>query len=150
MTHLTSAALIGMRQGTRSRWARRAVRPRGHAWSGELLRGGERRQCALITGLGWGPTGGLPELRHVFGTATHRRPYGAGRNRTGRRSAPDRLGAGQGLFLLVWRVKDSNLGRHQPTDLQSVAKRRVLPGKIVFLAQPLTLGGWIVGPSRVH
>ena len=27
--------------------------------------------------------------------------------------------AGQGSFLLVWRVKDSNLGRHQPTDLQS-------------------------------
>jgi hypothetical protein len=28
--------------------------------------------------------------------------------------------AGQGQFLLVWRVKDSNLGRHQPTDLQIV------------------------------
>jgi hypothetical protein len=29
--------------------------------------------------------------------------------------------AGQGPFLLVWRVKDSNLGRHQPTDLPSIA-----------------------------
>jgi hypothetical protein len=30
--------------------------------------------------------------------------------------------AGQRLFLLVWRVKDSNLGRHQPTDLQPVGE----------------------------
>src|SRR4051812_27711019 len=29
-----------------------------------------------------------------------------------------------GLFLLVWRVKDSNLERHQPTDLQSERNAR--------------------------
>jgi len=65
----------------------------------------------------------LPELRHVFGTATRRRPDRAGRSRTGRRSSPDHVGAGQGPFPLVWRVKDSNLGRHQPTDLQPAAVR---------------------------
>ncbi len=59
------------------------------------------------------------KLRHVFGTATRRRPDGAGRSRTEQRSTPDRVDAGQGFFMLVWRVKDSNLGRHQPTDLQS-------------------------------
>jgi hypothetical protein len=31
--------------------------------------------------------------------------------------------AGQGPFLLVWLVKDSNLGRHQLTDLQLVSVR---------------------------
>ena len=35
--------------------------------------------------------------------------------------------AAQGSFLLVWRVKDSNLGRHQPTDLQSAAPERRRP-----------------------
>ena len=52
VAHLTSAALVGTRQGARSRWARRTVRPRGHARRGELVSGGERRQRALIAGLG--------------------------------------------------------------------------------------------------
>jgi hypothetical protein len=34
---------------------------------------------------------------------------------------PQPVLAGQGLFLQVWRVKDSNLGRHQPADLQTVS-----------------------------
>jgi hypothetical protein len=40
------------------------------------------------------------------------------------RRRPRPVIAGQESFLLVWRVKDSNLGRHQPTDLQSAAVRR--------------------------
>jgi hypothetical protein len=60
-----------------------------------------------------------PELRHVFGTATRRPPDGTGHSRTQQRSAPDLIRTGQGPIWLVWRVKDSNLGRHQPTDLQS-------------------------------
>lgn len=51
----------------------------------------------------------------------HSRPQTAGHHRTQRRSAFDHVRAGQGPIWLVCRVKDSNLGRRTPTDLQSVA-----------------------------
>jgi hypothetical protein len=76
-----------------------------------------------VAGRGWGRPCGLPELRHVFGTTTRRRPVRTRHHRTHQRSAPDRVPTGQGPFWLVWRVKDSNLGRHQPTDSQSAAMR---------------------------
>jgi WD40 repeat protein len=53
------------------------------------------------------------------------------------RRNPSPVIAGQGLFLLVWRVKDSNLGRHQPTDLQSIAPR-ISAGHHVVYEQGLT------------
>jgi hypothetical protein len=51
-----------------------------------------------------------------FGTATRERPGSTEHSRTRQRSAPDRVNAGQRPIWLVWRVKDSNLGRHQPTE----------------------------------
>ncbi len=56
------------------------------------------------------------------------------------RRSPQPVIAGQGLFLLVWRVKDSNLGRHQPTDLQTGGPTH----------KPVPLHGLRVGPPARH
>ncbi len=68
------------------------------------------------------PEPGPAKLCRVFDASNRFRSTPAVHNRTGQRSTADRVYAGQGPIWLVWRVKDSNLGRHQPTDLQNSAR----------------------------
>jgi hypothetical protein len=75
---------------------------------------------AMTSGAQAGRQGAYRARRAVNGRT---RPDTTGHHRTRRRPAPDQVCAGQRLFVLV-AVKDSNLGRRTPTDLQSPAHER--------------------------
>ena len=65
------------------------------------------------------------------------------------RRTPRPVISGQGPYLLVWRVKDSNLGRHQPTDLQFAAVRSDCARLSTPPAVPSACPSWSA-PAVIH